>query len=130
LRITTTLASVAFLIFPVTARSQEAPIKIYIAPLMSALDHRNWFGNGFTDLANAVKVAISQAPFQIVSQPSADALTLTAPDKVKKENEQYMFTVIFSRDGVRLGSAVEYCPIKTLSECTNQLILDTETAAK
>jgi hypothetical protein len=56
-------------------------------------------------------------------------LTLAIQDKVRTEKEQYIFTVAFSRDGVKLGEAVESCPTKKLAECTDQLVLDTKTAA-
>lgn len=56
-------------------------------------------------------------------------LTLAMPDGVSKKKEEYIFTVVFSRDGAKLGEAVESCPVKKLSDCTDQLILDVKTAA-
>ena len=80
-------------------------------------------------MADAVQAALTQAPFQTAPSSSPDVLTLAIQDKVRTEKEQYIFTVAFSRDGVKLGEAVESCPTKKLAECTDQLVLDTKTAA-
>jgi hypothetical protein len=131
LKITTVLAFAVFLILPETAWSQDGPIKIYLAPLLSTLGHKSWYDIYHSStMADAVKAALSQPPFQPVPAPGADVLTLAAPDQVRRQKEEYIFTVVFSRDGAKLGEAVESCPVKKLSECTDQLVLDTETAAK
>lgn len=130
LKATTVLIAAACLLLPGSASSQDAPIKIDFAPLLSTLHHRDWIGASDNTLPEAVKAALSQAQFQSAHGPAADVLTLAAPDGVKKSNDEFSFTVVFSRDGAKLGEAVEYCPIKKLSDCTDQLILDTKTAAQ
>lgn len=131
MKFTTALVFVTLLLLPAAAWSQDAPIKIYLDPLLSGLDHKKgWFDVPDNHLTDAVRAALSQAPFQIVPRPSADALTLAAPDGVKKDKDQYNFTVVFSQDGAKLGEALEYCPMTKLADCTDQLILDTKSASQ
>jgi len=132
LKIAAILVAGIFVVFPAAAWSQDAPIKVFLPPLLSKLDQ--------SDLVYAVKVALSQAPFLPAPGPGADVLTLTAPDGVhtvriderngEVEYKQFQFTVVFLRDGTKLGEAFETCPTKKLTDCTDQLILDAKTAAK
>lgn len=131
LKIAALLIFSIFLISPLAAWSQDVPIKIDSAPLLSVLDHRNWYDlHNDTHLADAVRAALSRAPFQSVPGPAADVLTLSLSDRVRTENKEYIFTVVFMRDGEKLGEAVETCPVTKLTDCTNQLILDAKTAAR
>ena len=130
MKITTALILAAYLASPAAAWSQDAPIKIYTAPLFSTLHHRDWAGVRENILADAVRAAFLQAQFQSAPGPGADILTLAAPDGVSKDKEDYIFTVVFSRDGTKIGEAVESCPIKKLTDCTDQLVLDIKTAAQ
>ena len=124
------LAFATIMILPATARAQQQPIKLDLGPLLSTFHHRNWYDLYHTNnLADAVQAALQQAPFQSAAGPGPDVLTLSMPDEVKKEREEYVFTVVFSRDGAKLGEAVESCSIKKLTDCTDQLVLDTKTAA-
>jgi len=124
------LAFVAFMILPGMVLAQEPPIKLDLAPLLATFHHRNWYDIYHTNnLADAVQAALQQAPFQSAPGPGPDVLTLSMPDDVKKDRDEYVFTVVFSRDGAKLGEAVESCSIRKLSDCTDQLILDTKTAA-
>jgi hypothetical protein len=130
LKVTTALVLVTFLILPVAAWSQDTPIKIDLAPLLSTLSHGNWYDlHDDKNLVDAVRAALLQAPFQSAPSPGADVLTLAAPGGVKTEKQEYLFTVVFFREDIRLGEALESCPIKKLTECTDQLVLDTKTAA-
>ena len=130
MKITTALIFSACLVAPVAAWSQDAPIKIDLGPLLAALQHKDWLGASDNPLAGAVKAAFSNAPFQSAPGPGPDILTLSLPDRVKKDKEDYIFTVVFSRDGDKLGEAVESCPMKKLTECTDQLVLDAKSAAQ
>jgi hypothetical protein len=130
LKITAAFVCAAFLISPEAAWSQDAPIKIDLAPLLSTLNKKSWYDVSHSNtLADAVQAALSHAPFQSAPGPGADVLTLAMPDGVGKQKDEYVFTVVFLRDGAKLGEAVESCPVKKLSDCTDQLILDTKTAA-
>jgi hypothetical protein len=130
LKIATALIFAACLVLPGAAWSQDAPIKLDLAPLLAALQHKDWFGASDNPLADAVRAAFSNALFQSAPGPGPDVLTLSMPDQIKKAKEEYIFTVVFSRDGDKLGEAVESCPVKKLSECTEQLVLDVKTAAQ
>ena len=130
LKIPPILIFLSCLALPGMAWPQEAPIKLDLAPLLTTLRHRTWYGTSDTALADAVLAAISKAQFQPARGPAPDVLTLSAPDGVKKDNDEFSFTVVFSRDGTKLGEAVEYCPTKKLSDCTDQLVLDVKTAAQ
>jgi hypothetical protein len=130
LKITTTLIFAACLLLPGAAWPQDAPIKVDLAPLLASLQRKDWFGASNTPLAGAIQAAFSNAPFQSAPGPGPDVLTLSAPDGVKKDRDDFLFTVVFSRDGDRLGEAVESCPMTKLTDCTNQLVLDTKTAAQ
>lgn len=130
MKIATALIFTASLVLPVAAWSQDAPIKIDFAPMLATLHHQDWLGTRDNTLSDAVQAAFSQAHFQSAPGPGADVLTLSAPDGVKKSRDDYEFTVVFSRDGSKLGEALEYCPIKKLTDCTDQLVLDTKTAAQ
>ncbi|HXS05874.1 MAG TPA: hypothetical protein VN723_03725 [Rhizomicrobium sp.] len=130
MKIATALTFAACLTLPGAAWSQDAPIKLDLAPLLAALQHKDWFGTSNNPLADAIQAAFSKAQFQSAPGPGPDVLTLSAPDGVKKDRDDFLFTVVFSRDGGRLGEAVESCPMKKLSDCTDQLILDTKTAAQ
>jgi len=127
LKITTALAFVTFLVLPAAAWSQETSIRVYFAPLLSTLSHRNWYDIYYgKSLADAVRVVLLHAPFQSAPSLGADVPTLAAPEGVEREKEQYIFSVVFLRDDIKLGEAVESCPVKKLTECTDQLVLDTK----
>lgn len=130
MKITTSLIFAVCLILPMAAWSQDAPVKVDLRPLLASLHHRDWVGNRDNTLPDAVQAAFSQKQFQLAAGPGPDVLTLSAPDGVKKDKEDFLFTVVFSRDGDRLGEAVESCPIKKLTDCTDQLVLDVKTAAQ
>ena len=130
MKITAAFVCAALLILPEGAWSQDAPIKIDIAPLLSTLNHKSWYDIYHSDtMADVMRAAFSQAPFQSAPGPGADVLTLAMPDEVRKQKDEYIFTIVFLRDGAKLGEAVESCPVKKLSDCTDQLILDAKTAA-
>jgi hypothetical protein len=130
LKTTTSLIFAVCLISPIAAWSQDAPVRVDLGPLLASLHHRDWVGNRDNTLADAVQAAFSQKQFQLASGPGPDVLTLSAPDGVKKDKEDFLFTVVFSRDGDKLGEAVESCPMKKLADCTDQLVLDVKTAAQ
>src|ERR1700761_261594 len=111
------------------ARAQDAPIKVDFAPLLATLHARDWVGVRENVLADAVRAAFAKGGIE-AAPPGRDVLTLSAPDGAQKKNDEFMFTVVFSRDGDKLGEAVEYCAITKLADCTDQLILDTRTAAQ
>jgi hypothetical protein len=113
----------------VAARAQDAPIKVNFAPLLSTIHAKDWVGVRENVLADAVRAAFAKGSIE-AAPPSSDVLTLSAPDGAQKKNDEYMFTVVFSRDGNKLGEAVEYCAITKLADCTDQLIQDTRTAAQ
>lgn len=121
------------MVLPMAAWSQDAPIKLDFAPLLSTLRQKQWYGLRENALPDAVQAAFSQAQFQSAQGPGV--LTLSIPDGIQKETDQkkkeddFTFTVLFSRDGAKQGEALEYCPTNKLSECTDQIVLDTKTAA-
>ena len=128
MKVSPALILAACLVLPEAAWPQDVAIKIDPAPLLATLHRRDWFGASDTALADAVQAAFSKAQFQSAAGP--DVLTLSVPDGVKKDRDDYIFTVVFSRDGGKLGEAVESCPTKKLTECTDQLVLDTKTASQ
>ena len=121
------------MILPVAAWPQTAPIKLDFAPLLSTLRQKQWYGLRENALPDAVQTAFSQAQFQPAQGPGV--LTLSIPDGIKKETDRekkeddFTFTIVFSRDGAKQGEALESCPIKKLGECTDQMVMDTKTAA-
>jgi len=124
------LICAASLVFPGAAWSEDAPIEIYFAPLLSAIEKkRSWFDNRDKALPDAIRAALSQTPFRPLAYPKDGVLTLAALDGLKTEKEQYVFTVVFMQDNTKLGEAVEFCPIKKLTDCTDQLVSDTKAAA-
>jgi hypothetical protein len=118
------------LTLPATAWSQDAALKLDLTPLFATLHHKDWAGNNNGTLADAIQAAFSQAQFQTAAGPGADVLTLSIPDGVKKNRDEYSFTLVFSRDGAQQGEAAEYCAVTKLSDCTGQMVLDTKTAAQ
>jgi hypothetical protein len=130
LKISPALVFAACLILPATAEAQDVPIKLDFAPMLSTLHARDWVGVRENMLADTVRAALAKANFETAPGPGPDVLTLTAPDGAQKKNDEFMFTVVFSRDGAKLGEAVEYCAITKLADCTDQLILDIKSAAQ
>lgn len=120
------------LILPTAAWPQAAPTKLDFAPLLSTLRQKQWYGLRENALPDAVQAAFAQAQFQSAQGPGV--LTLSIPDGIKKETDRekkeddFTFTVLFSRDGAKQGEALESCPTNKLSECTDQIVLDTKTA--
>jgi hypothetical protein len=122
------------LVYPATAWSQDPPIKVDFAPLLSTFQHQHWYDAADNTLPDALRVAFLQAHFQSTSVQGADVITLSIPDGIKKEtinNDQIniTFMVVFSRDGAKKGEALESCPDKKVNECVDQLVLDTKAAA-
>src|SRR5690348_16970212 len=88
LKIATALIFAACLTLPGAAWSQDAPTKLDLAPLLAALQHKDWFGTSNNPLADAIRAAFSNTQFQPVPGPGPDVLTLSAPDGVKKEDRK------------------------------------------
>jgi hypothetical protein len=122
------------LVFPAVAWSQDPPIKVDFAPLLSTFQHQHWYDAADSTLADAVRAAFLQAHFQSTSVQGTDVITLSIPDGIKKEtvnNDQVniTFMVVFSREGAKKGEALESCPDNKVTECVDQLVLDTKAAA-
>jgi hypothetical protein len=123
------LPRVAFLVAVVCvgtpARAQEPVINVYFEPLPDG---------ELTPLNKAIQAALSQPPLQLAAKPGAGVLVVTVPDKVdvshkKVSGTAYSFTVAFSRDGRALGQSQQSCTAGTLSDCTDQLVLDVKSVA-
>ena len=75
--------------------------------------------------------ALLDVPFAPARARAPMLQTLSPPDGVKGDSQQYMFTVVFSRDGTKLGEAVgASCALDKLTDCTDQMVLDIKSAAK
>jgi hypothetical protein len=115
----------ALILWPSLAQAQDPPIPVYFEPLK---------GGEFTRLNQAIREALSQAPFRLETKPNAQALIVSVPDKVDVQRKKvsgtfYSFAVAFSRDGHALGESQQDCGLDTLSECTDQIVLDVKSAA-
>jgi hypothetical protein len=121
-------------VFPAAAQSQNLPIKVDLVPLLSTFQHQHWYDAADKTVGDAVRAAFLQARFQLTSVQGTDVTTLSIPDGIKKEtiNDGQLnitFMVVFSRDGTKKGEAFESCPDNMVSECVDQLVLDTKAAA-
>ena len=137
LKVSAALVWVMFLGLPASlissgpARSQEAPIKLHAAPLLAALSDKKMDSPPRRFHADRCRAdGLVGRAIRGCAGPGPDVLTLSAPDGVKGDSQQYMFTVVFSRDGTKLGEAVKSCALDKLTDCTDQMVLDIKSAAK
>ena len=106
-------------------QAQDQPIPVYFEPLK---------GGEFTPLNKAIREALSQPPLRLETKPGPQTVIISVPDKVDVQHKKvsgtfYGFTVAFSRDGRLLGESQQNCGLDTLSECTDQIVLDVKSAA-
>ncbi len=109
----------------VQAQDRDQPVSVYFEPLK---------GEEFTRLNKAIAEALSRPPLRLATKPDARTLNVTVPDKVEVDHKRisgtyYSFMVSFSRNGDSLGRSQQNCGENTLSDCTDQLVLDVESAA-
>jgi len=121
LRLTVLLTALSLL----PCQAQEQPISVYFEPLK---------GRDLTPLNNAIMAALSQPPFRLEMKPGPQTIVVSAPDKVEIVKKRvsgtyYSFTVEFFRDRSSLGLSQQACGDETLSECTDQMVLDVKTVA-
>jgi hypothetical protein len=112
-------------LLPGAALAQEQPISVYFEPLK---------GGDLTRLNNAIQEALSQPPFRLEMRPTAQTIIVSAPSRVeilrkKISGTFYSFTIAFTRDGSSLGQSQQSCGDETLSECTDQIMLDVKSVA-
>jgi hypothetical protein len=106
-------------------QAQDQPIPVYFEPLK---------GGEFTRLNTAIQQALSLPPLRLETRPGPQTVIVSVPDKVDVQHKKvsgtfYGFTVAFSRDGRSLGESQQSCGLDTLSECTDQIVLDVKSAA-
>jgi hypothetical protein len=120
-RIPALLASGALVLAPAAARAQDRPISIYFEPCKEQ------------KLNDAIAAALTQPPFVLQTRFSRDALVVTIPDRIDRDQQPngavWTFTVAFHRDGDSLGQSVESCNEHRLTDCTDQLANDAKSAA-
>ena len=110
---------------PWAAQAQEQPISVYFEPLK---------GGELTRLNNAIQEALSQPPFRLEMRPTAQSIIVSAPSRVEVERKRvsgtfYSFIIAFTRGGSSLGQSQQDCGDETLSECTDQIVLDVKSVA-
>jgi phage/plasmid primase-like uncharacterized protein len=113
------------LLWPTLVQAQDPPIAVYFEPIKGA---------EFTRLNNAIQDALSQPPLRLETRPGPQTVIVAVPDKVDVQHKKvsgtfYAFTVSFSRDGHSLGESQQNCGLETLSECSDQIVLDVKSAA-
>ena len=119
------LLSLPSLAAPWAAQAQEQPVSVYFEPLK---------GGDLTRLNNAIQEALSQPPFRLEMRPTAQTIIVSAPSRVDIERKKvsgkfYSFTITFTRGGSSLGQSQLACGDETLSECTDQIVLDVKSVA-
>lgn len=105
--------------------AQEQAISVYFEPLQ---------GRDVAPLNNAIMAALTQPPFRLEMKPGPQTIVISAPGKVEVEKKRvsgtfYNFTIEFSRDRSSLGRSEQACSEQTLSECTDQIVLDVKSVA-
>ena len=106
-------------------QAQEQPIPVYFEPLK---------GGDVTRLNQAILQALSQPPFRLEAKPTPQTIVISAPGRVEVVRKKvsgtfYSFTIEFFRDRSSLGQSQQNCGDDTLSECTDQIVLDVKTVA-
>ena len=68
-----------------------------------------------------------------MAKVTPDALVITIPDGIDREGHNeattFTFTVVFTRNGDKLGESQENCPANKLADCADQLAADAQSAA-
>ena len=113
------------ILLPSLVQAQDQPIAVYFEPLK---------GGEFTRLNKAIADALSQPPLRLETRPGPHTVVIAVPDKVDVQHKKvsgtfYDFTVAFSRDGRSLGESQQSCGLETLSECSDQIVLDVKSVA-
>jgi len=113
------------ILWPTFVQAQDQPIPVYFEPLK---------GGEFTRLNKAIQDALSQPPLRLETRPGPQTVIVSVPDKVDVQHKKvsgtfYAFTVAFSRDGRSLGESQQNCGLETLSECSDQIVLDVKSVA-
>jgi hypothetical protein len=108
------------------ALAQTVPV-----PVFFHLPSENWRTK---PVADSIRSALAHAPnLKLASSAVPGALVISIPDGLKEtgheSNTSYSFTVVFSRDGAKIGESVEECKSSALQECVDQIVADAESAA-
>jgi len=111
---------------PVAAQAQSPDqiINVYFQPLP---------GEDYAPLNKAILAALSQPPLQLAGKPFTGVIVVL-PSNVEVTHKRvsgtyYDFSVTFTRDGSSLGESAQSCKEDTLSECTDQLVMDVKSVA-
>jgi len=103
------------------AQFSDSPIRVMFQPSSNDV------------LDAAIEDGFSRPPFQKTTHLSRDVLVVSIPEKIKTRKDKYgiplwEFTVKFSRDGDPLGESYEACRSTEMSDCIDQLRVDSATA--
>jgi hypothetical protein len=115
------LAAAALAFAPSAVFAQDKPLSVLFEPIE---DQR---------LNNAITIALTKPPFVLETRYTRSTLVVAIPDRIVKDFQQsgtiLTFTATFHRDGDSLGQSVESCREDKLSDCVDQLVSDTKSAA-
>jgi hypothetical protein len=114
------------LLLAVPARAQDAVVPVVLAV--------NDTGFGDRALMLAIRETLSRTPsFNLMAKDVPGALVVTVPGGFGRDGHQddvkYGYTVVFSRDGDKLGESQESCTGAKVQDCADQFAADAQSAA-
>jgi hypothetical protein len=114
------------LLLSVPAMAQDA-----VVPVMLAVNDSDSYDR---NLMQAIRETLSRTPsFNMMAKPTPDTLVITVPGGFGREGHEdtikYSYTVVFSRNGDKLGESLESCVAGKVQECADQLAADAQSAA-
>ncbi len=105
------------------AAAQEAPTKVFYA------FEKDW---NYRPMDKALQEAVSSPDLALQTAIRPDVVVLTTQDfewTNHSERKTFSFTLVFTRDGDKLGESQESCITAKLADCSAQITGDIKTAA-
>jgi hypothetical protein len=114
------------LLLSASARAQDAIVPVMLAVTDTDSEDRN--------LMLAIRETLSRTPsFNLMAKATPDTLVITVPGSFGRAGHEdtikYSYTVVFLRNGDKLGESQESCVAGKVQECADQLAADAQSAA-
>jgi hypothetical protein len=120
--IKTVLALSLAVILPVSA--QSVPIAVFYAYDRSGMDR--W------SIDKAMHAVLGRPEFVEAARRDTHVLEVTVSGQVQPDKgndpKGFTFTLAFWRGGAKLGESVEYCVVKQMTDCLDQIATDIASA--
>jgi hypothetical protein len=104
------------------ALAEAAPAKVY---------YRFGADKRLAEAEEPLRMALDGPDFQVEKAASPEVLVIgmDGPPEHLNQKKRFQFTIVFSRNGDRIGESAEECTVGKLGDCVKQIASDVKSAA-